>query len=71
MGSVGDCFDNAMAESFFATLECELIDRTSFRDHAEARMAVFEFIEGWCNPHRRHSGLGYQSPYNFEKCYKQ
>jgi putative transposase len=46
MGSVGDCFDNAMAESFFATLECELIDRTRFRDPAEARRGVFAFIEG-------------------------
>ena len=55
MGSVGDCFDNAMCESFFATLECELIKRKSFRTQAEARMAVFDFIEGWYNPHRRHS----------------
>ena len=46
-GSAGDCFDNAMAESFFATLECELIDRRAFRTQAEARMAIFEFIEGW------------------------
>jgi putative transposase len=67
MGSVGDCFDNAMAESFFATLECELIDRTSFRTHAEARMAIFEFIEGWYNPHRRHKALGQKSPINFER----
>ena len=66
MGSVGDCFDNAMAESFFATLECELIDRRVFRTQAEARMAIFEYIEGWYNPHRRHSGLGYLSPLNFE-----
>ena len=49
-GSVGDCYDNAMCESFFATLECELLDRRRFRSHAEARMAVFEFIEGWYNP---------------------
>jgi transposase InsO family protein len=47
---------NAMCESFFATLECELLDRRSFKTLAEARMAVFEFIEGWYNPHRRHSG---------------
>ena len=46
MGSVGDCFDNAMAESFFATLECELLDRTTLSTHAEARAALFEFIEG-------------------------
>jgi putative transposase len=71
MGSVGDCFDNAMAESFFATLECELIDRTSFHTHAEARLAIFEFIEGWYNPHRRHKGLGQKSPMNFERSYQQ
>ena len=65
-GSVGDCFDNAMAESFFATLECELIDRRSFRTQAEARMAIFEFLEGWYNTRRRHSALGYLSPNDFE-----
>ena len=48
-GSVGDCYDNALCESFFATLECELIERRSFRSHAEARMAIFDFIEGWYN----------------------
>ena len=57
MGSVGDAYDNAMCESFFATLECELLWRTRFRSHAEARRAIFEFIEGWYNPHRRHSAL--------------
>jgi putative transposase len=67
MGSVGDCFDNAMCESFFATLECELIDRRTFRTQAEARMAVFEFIEGWYNPHRRHSAIDYDSPVNYER----
>ncbi len=67
MGSVGDCYDNAMAESFFATLECELIDRHSFHTQAEARVAVFEFIEGWYNPHRRHKGLGQMSPINYER----
>jgi len=54
MGSVGDAYDNAMCESFFATLECELLDRRRFRTQAEARMAVFEFIEGFYNPYRRH-----------------
>jgi putative transposase len=49
MGSVGDAYDNAMAESFFATLECELLDRRGFRSQAEARMAVFSYIEGWYN----------------------
>ncbi len=67
MGSVGDCYDNAMCESFFATLECELIDRSNFRDHSEARAAIFDFIEGWYNPHRRHSSLDYYSPVNFER----
>ncbi len=67
MGSVGDCFDNAMCESFFATLECELLDRYRFETKPEARMAVFGFIEGWYNPRRRHSALGYESPVNFEK----
>jgi putative transposase len=67
MGSVGDCFDNAMAESFFATLECELLDRRRFKSQAEAEIAVFDFIEGWYNPQRRHSSLGYLSPINYEK----
>ncbi|HEY6427901.1 MAG TPA: IS3 family transposase [Acidimicrobiales bacterium] len=66
MGSVGDCFDNALCESFFATLECELLDRQRFATQAEARLAVFEFLEGWYNPHRRHSALGYLSPVDFE-----
>ena len=66
MGSVGDAYDNAMAESFFATLECELLDRRRFKNQAEARMAVFEFIEGFYNPRRRHSSLGYLSPIKFE-----
>ena len=67
MGSVGDCFDNALCESFFATLECELLERQRFRTQAEAKMAVFDFIEGWYNPGRRHSALGYQSPVNYER----
>lgn len=67
MGSVGDAYDNAMCESFFATLECELLDRTRFRNQADARMAVFDFIEGWYNPRRRHSALGNKSPINYEK----
>ena len=67
MGSVGDAYDNAMAESFFATLECELLNRRRFKTQAEARMAVFDWIEGWYNPHRRHSSLGYLSPINYER----
>src|SRR5260370_30968531 len=65
MGSVGDAYDNAMCESFFATLECELLARRRFGSHAEARMAVFRFLEGWYNPARPHSGLGYLSPNAF------
>ena len=67
MGSVGDCFDNAMAESFFATLECELIDRRRFKSQAEAEIAVFDFIESWYNPQRRQSSLGYLSPMKYEQ----
>jgi putative transposase len=67
MGSVGDCYDNAMCESFFATLECELLDRNSFKTKAEARLAIFAFIESWYNPRRRHSSIGYESPIRFEQ----
>jgi putative transposase len=67
MGSVGDAYDNALCEAFFATLECELLDRRRFRSQAEARMAVFAFIEGWYNPRRRHSALGYLSPVEYER----
>jgi putative transposase len=67
MGSVGDCFDNALCETFFATLECELLNRKSFKTQDEARTAVFEFIEGWYNPHRRHSALDYLSPIDYER----
>ena len=62
MGSVGDCYDNAMCESFFATLECELLDRVRFADRADAELAVFDFIEGFYNTHRRHSALGDLAP---------
>ncbi len=67
MGSVGDAYDNAMCESFFATLECELLDRQRFHTPTEARLAVFDFIEGWYNPQRRHSALGYLSPLAYER----
>jgi len=71
MGSVGDCYDNALCESFFATLECELLDRVTLRNHAEARRALFAYIEGWYNPHRRHSALGYESPVGYERRYAE
>jgi len=67
MGAVGDAYDNAMAESFFATLEREVINRRTFKSQAEARMAIFTWLEGWYNPRRRHSSLGYLSPINYER----
>ena len=67
MGSTGDCYDNALCERCLATLECERLDRRNYRTQAEARMSVFQYIEGWYNPHRRHSALGYFSPMDFEK----
>jgi putative transposase len=67
MGTVGDAYDNAMAESFFATLECELIDRRSWKTKTEARLAIFTWIESWYNPLRRHSGIGQCSPNAFER----
>ena len=67
MGSVGDAYDNAMAEAFFATLECELIDRHIWVRRGEARQAIFDYIEGFYNPRRRHSALGYLSPAEYER----
>jgi putative transposase len=70
-GSVGDAYDNAMCESFFATLECELLARWRFKTQAEARNEVFAFIEGFYNPRRRHSSIGYLSPVDYERQYQQ
>jgi putative transposase len=67
MGSVGDCFDNAMMESLFSSLEAEVLDRYRFPTRYEARREIFSWIEGWYNRHRRHSGLGYVSPQEFER----
>ena len=67
MGSVGDCYDNALCESFFATLECELIERKSYATRPEARLSVFDFVEGWFSPHRLHSALDHQSPMSYEE----
>ena len=66
MGSVGDAYGNAMAESFFSTLEAELLSRRRFASQVEARMACFSYIEGWYNPVRLHSALGYRSPIAYE-----
>jgi len=70
MGSIGDCYDNAMAESFFATLETELIDRSDWASASEAKAAVFEYIEVFYNRIRRHSSLGNLSPEQFEERYR-
>lgn len=67
MGARGDCYDNAITESFFATLECELLLRSTFRTHRQARSALFDYIEGCYNPHRRHSALGHLSPAAYER----
>ena len=66
MGFVGDAYDNATAESFFSTLEAELLSRRRFASQAEARMACFSYIEGCYNPARLHWGLGYRSPMTYE-----
>jgi putative transposase len=67
MGSVGDAYDNALCGSFFAIFECELLDRRRFASQVEARVACFSFIEGFYNPTRRHSSLGYRSPLHYEE----
>jgi putative transposase len=71
MGSIGDCYDNAVCETFHASLKKERIYRRSWPTRAEARTAVFEYIEGWYNPRRRHSTLGYLSPTEFEHHHAQ
>jgi putative transposase len=67
MGSVGDCFDNAMCESFFATFECEFLQKHKLADKTIGKRKVFEFIEGWYNPIRRHSKIDYLSPMEYER----
>jgi putative transposase len=69
MGSIGDAYDNALCESFFGSLEAELIDRCTWRTHHEARLAVFSYLEPFYNRTRRHSALGYLSPTEFERRY--
>ena len=71
MGSVGDCYDNAVCETFHASLKKEKIYRQSWPTRAAARTAIFEYIEGWYNPRRRHSTLGYLSPIEFERHYTE
>ena len=67
LGTVGDAYDNTIVESFFATLECELLNRRSWKSKAEARTALFTWIEGCYNPRRRHSALGYVPAFVFEE----
>ena len=66
MGSIGDCFDNGLAESFFATLQTELLDRHTWATREQLANAVFGYLEGFYNPRRRHSALGYLSPADYE-----
>ena len=66
MGSVGDCYDNAVAESFFATLKVELLHRQVWPTRAAARLAIFEYVEVWYNRQRRHSTLAYATPAEYE-----
>ncbi|MCX5421785.1 IS3 family transposase [Streptomyces sp. NBC_00078] len=66
VGRTGQCWDNALAESFFATIKRELLDTSSWPSRAAARTAIFDFIEGWYNLHRLHSSLGYRSPADYE-----
>lgn len=67
MGSRGDAYDNALAESLWSTRDRELLYGTVFLSRAAARMAIFEYVEGWYNTHRRHSSLGMLSPAEFER----
>ncbi len=67
MGSVADAYDNAPAESFVATLKTELLHRRSWPTREAARVAIFEYIECFYNPKRRHSALGYLSPVDYEE----
>ena len=71
MGTVGDCYDNALAESFFATVECELLQRVRLTNREEAKTAIFRFLEGFYNRRRRHSALGYVAPVEFERSWSE
>lgn len=66
VGRTGQCWDNALAESFFATIKGELLDHRSWPTHTDARAAIFDYIEGWYNTRRKHSTLGYLSPAAYE-----
>jgi putative transposase len=71
MGTAGDAYDNAMCESFFGTLEAELLCREHFATHEQARRLLFSFLESWYNTRRLHSSIGYCSPLEFENLHAQ
>lgn len=70
MGTVGNCFDNSLAESFFGTLQMELLDSRKWKTRQELALAIFEYLEAFYNPVRRHSSIGYLSPVEFEALHK-
>jgi len=70
MGSIGDCYDNSLMESFFGTLQLELLDQKAWITRQELASAIFEWIEAWYNPSRRHSALGYHSPVTYERMHQ-
>jgi putative transposase len=70
MGTVGDCYDNAMMESFWHTMQLELLDTRTWETREELANAIFEWIECWYNPYRRHSSIGMRSPVTFESLYR-
>ncbi len=70
MGSVGDSFDNALAENFFSTLKVELVYRTSFRTREQAELELFRYVDGWYNPHRIQKALSWQSPDEYEAAHR-
>ena len=67
MSRIGDCWDNAVVESFFSTLKRELVHRSSWPTRSAATRAIAEYIDGWYNTERRHSSLGYLSPLAYER----
>ncbi|MGS2620128.1 transposase, partial [Micromonospora sp. LZ34] len=67
MGSIGDCYDNSLVESFFCSMQLELLDRQPWATRQELANAIFEWIEAWNNPRRRHSSLGNLSPIDYEQ----
>ncbi len=67
MSGKGDCYDNALMESFFGTVKEECVERQNYKTRAEAKTSVFEYLEVFYNRQRRHSSLGYVSPITYER----